>query len=219
MKIFLLEDDPVLGDILEEHLQKQGYAVTRESDGTAAEAVLLKDRFDLLLLDVSVPGISGFELLEGLRRTGNTTPAIFITARSGSKDLKAGFDLGADDYIRKPFDYEELDARMAHVIKSRHLDQSHITLAEGVVFMPGLNRLQVGKQSVPLRKKEGELLGYLIKNAGRVVGTEELLSNLYAYDEPRDAATLRTYIKNLRRLMGKELIRNVRGLGYALEPL
>ena len=193
--------------------------MTHEADGEAAETLLLSERFDLLLLDVSVPGISGFELLEGLRRTGNTTPVIFLTALASSKDLKTGFDLGADDYIRKPFEFEELDARLEHVLKSRHLLEKSVTLAEGVVFMPGLNRLKVGHESVPLRKKEGELLAYLIKNSGRVVSVEEILSNLYTYDEPRDAATLRTYIKNLRRLMGKELIRNVRGLGYALEPL
>ena len=219
MKIFLLEDDPVLAEILIEHLQRRGFGVWHCYDGLEAEEQLLSGRFDLLILDVSVPGLDGFELLKNLRSLQNTTPAIFITALASSADLKKGFALGADDYIRKPFDLDELDARLDRVLRQHHLQDEAITIAPGVRFWPDSYQLQMGSERLQLRRMEAALLAYLLRHRGRTVSAEELMSNLYSYDDPRDSATLRTYIKNLRRILGSEAIRTVRGVGYLYESL
>jgi DNA-binding response OmpR family regulator len=219
MKLFLLEDDPVLAQMLIDHLQSQHFDLTHCYDGLEAEARLLSDRFDLLLLDVSVPGMSGFELLKGLRALQDQTPAIFITALQGSADLKKGFALGADDYIRKPFDLDELDARLTRSLQRHRLSDEVIVVAPAQRFWPRRCMVEIEGESVPLRRMEAALLGYLLRHRGRTVSSEELMNNLYSYDEPRDSATLRTYIKNLRRILGADSIRTVRGVGYLYESL
>ncbi len=219
MKLFLLEDDPVLAEILIEHLQKRGFELTHCFDGLQAEQRLLTERFDLLVLDVSVPGLDGFELLKNLRALLNTTPAIFITALGGSADLKKGFALGADDYIRKPFDLDELDARLERSLERHHLRDSTVPIAPGQRFWPERCQIEIDGERITIRRMEAALLGYLLRHRGRALSSEELMSNLYGYDEPRDGATLRTYIKNLRRILGSQSIRTVRGVGYLYEPL
>ena len=117
MKIMLLEDDVILQEIIEEYLVEQGYEVESYFDGEKALDAIGTNAYDMLLLDVNVPNIDGFEILSYLREIGNTTPAIYITSLAGINDLKKGFDLGADDYLRKPFELEELNARIAHIVR------------------------------------------------------------------------------------------------------
>ena len=128
MKILLLEDDLMLCELIKEHLLEKGYEVVDFSNGEDAYAYLYENKVDLLLLDLKVFGISGFELLQNLRKDNNKTPAIMITSANSSKDVKKGFELGCDDYIKKPFEFDELDARINYIIKIYRLDERLIDL-------------------------------------------------------------------------------------------
>ena len=218
MKILLLEDDTLLGELVQEHLRDAGNRVEWFTDGEAAEDAILQNRYDLLLLDVGVPGVDGFELLEAMRRRGDTTPAVMITSRNTSTDVKEGFDLGCDDYIKKPFEFEELDARIAHIAKVYGIgDKERLELAEGIWFEPSRHRLTVGDGIVHLTPKASEILHYLWQHRGRIVSREELQQNLWSFDETPSDATLRSYIKTLRKHIPG--IVTERGVGYGFEPL
>ena len=213
MKILLMEDDLVLHEILHEHLRDCGHDVTACENGQEAENLIFKNTYDLLLLDVNVPYIDGFSLVESIRDNGIKTPAVFVTSLNTTKDLKRGYAVGGDEYIKKPFDMEELDVRLMQMQKVFNLQDDVIVLANGDKFDPVLHTVN----SKNLRKKESDILHYLLKNANRAVSAEELTDNLWSYDEVPSNATLRTYIKNLRQVIGKESIVTVHGQGFKIE--
>ncbi len=218
MKILLLEDDPLLARLIVEHLEESGYDVKHFLDGERAEEAILSQKFDLLLLDVNVPGISGFELLESMRKRKDFTPAVMITAKNSSADLKEGFDIGCDDYIKKPFEFEELDARISHIVRLYGLQRAEpLPLCGGVEFDPGSHRLFINGEVVSLTPKASKILQYLFRNRGRIVSREELIQNIWSYDEAPTDATLRSYIKILRKYVPQ--IVTERGVGYGFEPL
>lgn len=213
MKILLMEDDLILHEILLEHLIECGHEVTGCEDGEVAETLIFKEPFDLLLLDVNVPIIDGFSLVESIRDNGIKTPAVFVTSLNTTKDLKRGYMVGGDEYIKKPFDMDELDARLMQIEKVFHLRNDLIMLPDGKGFDP-VSHVVNGSR---LRKKESEILHYLLRNTNRAVSSQELMDNLWAYDETPSNATLRTYIKNLRQVIGKETILTVHGEGFKIE--
>jgi len=218
VKILLLEDDTMLADLVLEHLEEKGYDVTHFIDGEEAETSLLSTKYDLLLLDVNVPGISGFELLESLRSRKDMTPVIMITSRNSSIDLKEGFDLGCDDYIRKPFEFEELDARIEHIVRIYGIEKRQpIRLGENLYFDVASHTLQIDGRHEPLTPKAAEILHYLYKHHGRIVSREELLQNIWNFDEQPTDATLRSYIKVLRKFVPN--IITERGVGYGFKLL
>ncbi len=212
MKILLLEDDAILHDIIAEFLIESGYDVDRFYDGEKALDAIGEKRYDLLLLDVNVPGIDGFEILSYLREIGNSVPAIYMTALSGTKSLKKGFESGADDYLKKPFELEELGIRIEHALKSRRLEEE-IALGK-IRFFPKRHLLKVGDRSVQMRQKEAQVLAYFVQNRDRVVSCDEIIENVWHDDQMPSYATIRTYIKNLRRLLGEKTIENIKGEGY-----
>ena len=218
MKILLLEDDMMLAELIKEHLQEQGSIVDHFIDGESAEDAILSKKYDLLLLDVNVPGINGFELLKSMRDRKDMTPAIMITSRNSSLDLKEGFEYGCDDYIKKPFEFEELDARIDHIVRIFRIgDDEVIEIAENILFYPALHKLEVLSEPVALTPKASEILHYLYKNRGRIVSREELTQNLWVYDEIPTDATIRSYIKILRKYISN--IITERGVGYGFKPL
>ncbi len=218
MKILLLEDDTLLGELVAEHLKERGDEVVWYLDGEEAEDAILKDRFDLLLLDINVPKLNGLELLKGMRTRKDMTPAVMITSRNSSLDLKKGFDTGCDDYIKKPFDFEELDARIAHIERVYGLrKQERYHLGGNLFFEPGRHRLVKEGTSIALTPKASEILHYLYQHAGRIVGKEELIQSLWSYEEAPTDATLRSYIKTLRKHVPG--IVTERGIGYGFKPL
>ncbi len=210
MKILLLEDDIFLGDLVREHLQERGFEVVLSSDGEDAYERIQQEHFDILLLDINVPGIKGSELLKLLREQKINTPAIFITSLNTAKDVKEGFAIGADDYIKKPFEFEELDARLEHIIKIYNLDQKIFTIGD-ITFHPEKKLLIKDGKKTTLSTKETQLLHYFFTHPNRTITKEELIANLWE-DIPTDA-TIRTYIKMLREHLG-DVIRTVRGTGY-----
>lgn len=212
MKILLLEDDVILQEIIEEFLIEKGYEVESYFDGEKALDAIAVYGYDMLLLDVNVPNIDGFEILRYLREIGNTTPVVYITSLAGVEDLKNGFELGADDYLKKPFELEELNARIKHIIKRYRL-QEEIEFG-GMKFIPKAHQIIMHDRVVEMRQKEAQVLEYFIRNAGKIISCDEIIENVWDDDNIPTHATIRTYIKNLRKMFDKEYFENIKGEGY-----
>jgi len=216
MKILLLEDDPLLSKILTKHLSLD-YDVTPVYDGDTALEIVEEKKFDLLILDSNVPGITGLELIQELRSYNNTTPIIMITAYQDTIHLKKAFTHGCNDYIKKPFELDELDMRITNITRTFNIEQNQlIKVAKEVLFDALNNQLIKNDKIFSLAKKESELLNYLATNRTRTVSKEELTQNLWTYETMPSDATLRVYIRNLRASIGKENIETIRGMGYRL---
>lgn len=215
MKILLLEDDVILQEIIEEFLIEKGYEVESFFDGEKALDAIGSNSYGLLLLDVNVPSIDGFEILSYLRDIGNTTPAIYITSLAGINDLKKGFDLGADDYLKKPFELEELNARIEHIIRVYRL-QEEIEF-DGIKFIPKAHQIFVNDNVIEMRQKEAQVLEYFIRNMGKIISCDEIIENVWDDENIPAHATIRTYIKNLRKMFEKEYFENIKGEGYRFD--
>ncbi|CAA6803425.1 MAG: Two-component system response regulator DccR [uncultured Sulfurovum sp.] len=215
MKILLLEDDLMLSEVIVEHLEAYHYNVTTVYDGVEAEDLLFEEKFDLLLLDVNVPLLNGFELLKSLRALGNSTPAIFITSMNSSEDVSEGFELGANDYLKKPFEMIELKARIDNIKRQFKIDASDVfIISPRISYDLARHILQVDNKEIKLSKKEGEFLAYFLKHRGEVLSSDTLMVNVWSYDTAPSSATLRTYIKTLRKHLGEGVISTIRGVGY-----
>jgi len=215
MKVLLLEDDTVLADILIDFLQED-YNVSHTFSMKEALKLAEETHFDFYIFDINVPDGDGITLLKELRTFSDTTPAIFITAFHDTKYLKSAFEAGANDFIRKPFDLEELNQRIENL--KRHFGlQSVVELADGIGFDTQTRRVTIGKNSFILRAKESQCLHFLYKNKNRVVSVDEILQNIWDYDEMPSEDAIRTIIKELRKVIGKDHILNIRGQGYRFE--
>ena len=215
MKILLLEDDPVISDIVIDFLSEL-YEVKHAFNSEEALRYAEEEGFDLYIFDINVPGISGIRLLKSLRDFNNTTPAIFVTAYQELTYLKEAFDAGANDFIRKPFELEELQVRIENIKKQFSLDEE-IVINKQIRFNAVTHKITVADETLGLSAKESGVLAYLIRNKNHIVSTDEILQSLWSYDEMPGHDTIRTYIKNLRNIVGKEHIVNIRGEGYRFE--
>ncbi|MCG3651565.1 response regulator transcription factor [Aliarcobacter butzleri] len=214
MKILLLEDDLILNEIIEEYLISQEHEVITAFSGNEAQDYLYSQTFDLLILDVNVPFVSGFELLKELRTQNIKTPTIFITSLNMVEDMQKGFDSGCDDYLKKPFELKELDLRINNIKRLFNITPKELINISKDTFLDIQNLLIIkNNQKIHLAKKECEVLQYLI-NSLKTVSIEELSLNLWAYEDNPNDSTIRTYIKNLRKILGEEKIINIRGVGY-----
>jgi DNA-binding response OmpR family regulator len=213
----LLEDDTILQEIIAEFLQERGYEVDSFVDGQSALDSIEKKKYDMLLLDVNVPEIDGFEIVEYLRDIKNTTPVIFITSLTSVKYLQKAFDIGANDYLKKPFDLDELDIRIKHHLNSlKHKDSIQIGK---FTFYPKQNLIKSEDESISLKQKETLILLYFLENKNSIISTDELIENVWQSSSIPSNATIRTYIKNLRKILGNDAITNVKGLGYRLNDI
>jgi len=215
MRILFLEDDPIIGSTVLDFLS-ESYEVKHCFNSKEALKTAEDDEYDLYVFDINVPGVSGIELLKSLRAFNDTTPAIFITAYQELKYLQKGFDAGANDFIRKPFELEELQARIENIKRQFSIDEN-VCIAENCSFNAMTHQIIKDEKATALSTKESKVLQYLILNKQRIVSTDELLQNLWEYDEMPSSDTIRTYIKNLRSLLGKEHIVNIHGQGYRFE--
>jgi DNA-binding response OmpR family regulator len=216
MNILLLEDDPLLSRILTKHLE-QNYHITPVYTGDSALETIEDKKFDLLILDSNVPGISGLELIKELRSYNNTTPIIMITAYQDTIHLKTAFTNGCNDYIKKPFELDELDMRIENISRTFNIEQNkEIQIAKETFFDALNHKITKNGETFSLAKKESEFLNYLAINRNRTISKEELTQNLWSYENMPSDATLRVYIRNLRALIGKTTIETIRGTGYRL---
>jgi len=215
-KILLLEDDSNLNETVTEFLDALGHEVISVYDGYEAQEKLYESKYDLLLLDVNTPGITGFELLKEAREGDVVAPAIFITALDSVDDLEKGFASGCDDYIRKPFALKELKIRVETLLKRSfyHESKELIIIAKDIVYDSKNNELLIEDESVSLGHKESKLLKLFMKNESEVIAHERIYKHLWDFDEEPSDTALRTYIKNLRKIVGKDKIVSIKKQGY-----
>ncbi|MEW5833161.1 MAG: response regulator transcription factor [Campylobacterota bacterium] len=215
-KILLLEDDPNLSESVGEYLEENGYEVVCVYDAQEAEDAMFEQKFDLLLLDVNVPGGDGFSLLKSSRADGNATPAIFITSRNAMSDLESGFESGGDDYLRKPFELKELLLRIKTILKRNffHNPSETLDLGGGITYDIDSQTLRVGGKEQNLQLKEHKLLKLFIQHPNKLLSHERIMEHLWDYDETPSDGSLRTYIKTLRKYLGKDRIVSHKRLGY-----
>lgn len=215
MKILLLEDDMILSEIMEEYLVDLDYEVFPAYNANEAEDLAYSSRFDLMLLDVNVPAGNGFEFLGKLRELGNTTPAIFITSLDDPEDMQTGFDKGCDDYIKKPFELKELEIRINNIKRIYKIeDNTIVAINDNISFDMNNSLLIKADEKLQLPKKEAMILKYFIRNKNKTISMDELGFNVWDYESTPSPATIRTYIKNLRKTIGADFLTNVKGVGY-----
>ncbi|HMV01296.1 MAG TPA: winged helix-turn-helix domain-containing protein [Rhodocyclaceae bacterium] len=217
MRLLIVEDDPLLGDALQAGMTQSGFAVDWVTDGVAAEAALageLAARYEAVVLDLGLPRRDGLTVLRGLRSRGCRLPVLVLTARDAVEDRIAGLDSGADDYCLKPFDMGELAARLRALIRRSEGQPTPVLEASGVRLDPASHAVSVDGQSVELAAKEFALLHALLLNAGRVLSRSQLEERLYSWNDETGSNTVEVYIHHLRRKLGKDLIRTIRGVGY-----
>ncbi len=217
MKILLLEDDTLLNEIIEEFLLELEYEVVSIHDGQEALELIYEEHFDLLILDVNVPSLNGFDLLKGLKENSIDIPTIYITSLHTSKDMQMGFKAGADDYIKKPFHLSELELRINNIKRLRQIQSNGLkVLNEQISYDYDTKYVKVEDKQTHLSKTEAKVFEYLIKNKNKAISIEEISLNNWLYDEVPTATTIRTYIKNLRKILGKDKIINIKSIGYKL---
>jgi len=216
LRLLLVEDDPLLGDGLKLGLQGEGYTVDWLTDGSQALHSLLTENFDLVVLDLGLPGMDGIEVLKAIRDRGLAIPVLILTARDAVKDRVGGLDQGADDYLTKPFDLEELSARLRSLLR-RSQDRAVPVLGHGDVSLdPAAREVRRAGEKVELSRKEFSVLHYLLEHQGRVVSRERLEQALYGWDTEIESNALEVHVHKLRRKLGAELISTVRGVGYRI---
>ena len=220
MKILLLEDDTILCEIIEEFLVENGLHVKKFYDGQNALDAIFSTKYDLLLLDINVPSMNGFELLEALREAHIDTPTIFISSLDQIKDVKKGFALGAEDYLKKPFELEELLSRIERTRKLHHVESDAvIQLNETAMYNSKTYKIGMNGLEQKLRKKEAQLLDFFIQNVDKTVSFEAIIDEVWRYEEIPTHSTIRTYIKNLRPYLLENQIENIKGVGYLFKLL
>ena len=216
MRILLAEDDPLLGDALRAGLGQAGFQVDWVRDGVAAERELRAEPYAAAVLDLGLPRCDGLEVLAGVRRAGVTLPVLVLTARDAVPDRIRGLDLGADDYVVKPVDLDELAARLRALVRRSH-GQADATLhAADVVLDPAARTVQRAGTPVALSTREFDLLHALMLDAGRVLSREQLEQRLYGWGAEVDSNAVEVHVHHLRRKLGSSLIQTVRGVGYLL---
>ena len=217
MRLLLVEDDEDLGEGIRVALKPEGYTVDWVRDGTSGLHALGQESFDIAILDLGLPRMDGLEVLRSLRRAANAVPVLVLTARDATTDRIAGLDAGADDYLVKPFEVDELKARLRALLR-RSLNRPQPALEyRDVRLDPVSQQVSFQGRPVALQRKEFLLLHQLLSQPGRVFTREKLEQALYGWDEVAESNAIDVHIHHLRRKLFPELIRTVRGVGYRID--
>jgi two-component system OmpR family response regulator len=217
MRILVVEDEPNLQRQLRETLEAAGYAVDSATDGEDGHFLGTTESYDAVVLDLGLPEMDGLTVLDRWRKSGLTMPVLVLTARNSWSDKVAGLDAGADDYLAKPFQTEELVARLRALIR-RSSGNATSELTAGPVHLDGRSgRVTLDGVPVKLTAQEFKLLSYLMHHKGKVVSRTELIEHIYDQDFDRDSNTIEVFITRIRKKLGADLISTTRGLGYSLE--
>lgn len=219
MRVLLVEDDELLGDGICSGLKHYGHTVDWVKNGKAAHDVITskQESFDIVVLDLGLPKLSGLDVLKSMRERSITTPVVILTARETIDDRVKGLDAGADDYLTKPFDLDELCARM-RALQRRSKSRAKPLLTYGEISLdPAAHIVTYKGEPMLISRREFALLQKLLENAGRVISREQLNQTLYGWGENIDSNALEVHIHNLRKRFGSDLIRTIRGVGYMAE--
>lgn len=221
MRLLVVEDDRLLGDALHVGLTQAGYAVDWVTDGVAADNALADAAgfggYAAMVLDLGLPRRSGLEVLKRLRQGAARLPVLILTARDTVEDRIGGLDAGADDYLVKPFDMGELNARLRAIIRRAEGKPSPSVEVQGVMLDPAAHTVHVDGVLVDLAAKEFALLHLLMLNAGRVLSRTQLEQHLYTWNDETGSNTVEVYIHHLRRKLGRNIIKTIRGVGYLVQ--
>ena len=216
MKLLLAEDDAMLGTSMEKALTLAGFTVDWVRNGQHAITALQALAYDVVLLDIGLPEVDGLQVLQHMRQRRQATPVLMVTARDAIRDRVAGLNQGADDYLTKPFDLDELVARI-HALARRQPGQANPTLQMGRLALSPIEReVRLGDKLLSLSQREFDLLQALMQKPGAVLSVEQLESKLYGWGEEISSNAIEVHLHHLRRKLGEPWIRNVRGVGYKL---
>jgi len=218
MRVLLVEDDEMIGESLREALRRQGFAADWVRDGRAADAVLASERFDAVLLDLGLPQRSGLDVLKAARARGDATPVLVLTARDALADKVAGLDAGADDYLVKPFELDELLARLRAVVRRRAGRSSGALEVADLRLDPATHEVTRSGRAVVLSAREFALLQALMERPGAILSRAQLEDRLYGWGEELESNAISVYVHQLRRKLGDDLLHTVRGVGYYVGP-
>ena len=217
MRLLLVEDDELLGDAVKTGLTQFGYIVDWLKDGDSARAALKSESFELIILDLGLPKLSGLALLQHARQDGNTTPVIILTARESVEDRVKGLDSGADDYLVKPFDLNELSARIRALVRRSQGRADSVLQYRNITLDPAAHSVLVDDILINVPRREFALLQKLLENSGQVLSREQLMQSIYGWEEDVDSTALEGHIHNLRKQLNANFIRTIRGVGYMAE--
>jgi len=216
MRLLLVEDDAMVGESVRQGLRQDGFTVDWVRDGRAAELALSNEVYDLMLLDLGLPRKEGLDVLKSLRQKGKRIPVMIVTARDAVADRVRGLDAGADDYLVKPFDLDELAARVRAVLR-RHSGRAEPLVVVGPLTLnPATREVTFNSQPVTLSAREYKLLEAFVDRPGAVYSREQLEEKLYGWDEEIGSNTVEVYIHGLRKKLAQDFIKNVRGVGYMI---
>jgi two-component system OmpR family response regulator/two-component system response regulator QseB len=216
MRVLVVEDDPLLGRGVQAGLEQAGFAADWVRDGIAADSSLAGTQYAAVVLDLGLPRLAGLELLGRLRSRRDRTPVLILTARDALEDRVKGLDAGADDYMIKPFQFEELSARLRALVRRAHGEAAPVLSASGVALDPGARTVSWQGRAVDLPAREFDVLHELMLNAGRVLSREHLQERVYRWGEEVGSNAIDVHIHHLRRKLAPELIRTIRGVGYLM---
>lgn len=216
MRLLLVEDDPMVGEGVLEGLRQEGFAVDWVRDGQAAELAIENDVYDLVVLDLGLPRKDGLEVLSTMRSKGNTVPVLIMTARDAVSDRVQGLDRGADDYVVKPFDLDELAARVRALLRRRAGRAEPMITHGDLVINPATREASLAGRPLALSAREFALLEALLDRPGAVLSRAQLEERIYGWGEEVESNTVEVYVHSLRKKLGTGFIRNVRGVGYTI---
>ena len=218
MRLLLVEDDTMIGEAIREGLRREGFTVDWVHDGESASQVLRTEAFDVLLLDLGLPRKGGLEVLTAARAHGQELPVLIITARDAVSDRVQGLDAGADDYLVKPFDLDELAARIRALLRRKSGRTAPAIEHRGVVLNPATHSVTRNGREVALSPKEFALLQLLMERPGTILSRARIEERLYGWGEEIESNAVEVHIHGLRRKLGADYILNVRGVGYRVPP-
>jgi two-component system, OmpR family, response regulator len=219
MRLLIVEDEPTLGQQLRNALEGAGYAVDLATDGEEGLYLGSNEQYDAIILDLGLPEIDGLTVLDRWRKEGKTTPVLVLTARDSWSDKVAGLDAGADDYVAKPFQTEELIARLRALIRRASGNASAELTSGDIRLDTRSGKVTKAGEPIKLTAQEYKLLSYLLHHKGKVVSRTELIEHIYDQDFDRDSNTIEVFVTRIRKKLGPDVITTIRGLGYSLEEL
>ena len=217
MRLLLVEDDEILGDGLVAGLKMEGYAVDWLTNGKLADEALRTNTYELIVLDLNLPDMDGLTILRNLRNRKNETPVMVLTAKDTLPDRVEGLDSGADDFVIKPFELDEVCARLRALARRKEGRGVPTIEHKGIVLDPAAHQVTLNNEKVELSQKEFEILSFLMSNIGKVVSRARLEETLYSWDSDIESNTVEVHIHYLRKKLSPQLIRTVRGVGYIMD--